>query len=294
MHPGKFEYLRAEGIDHALGLLENHPEAELLAGGHSLLPEITRERVDPDVIVDISDIDAICGVESDGDVAEIGAATTYAGVKESSVLQDGATALVEAASVIGDEQVRNRGTIGGNLVHPVRVSDLSAAIIAIDATIVVEGPDGRRQIAADECFTPAQAIDLAADELLTTVEVPLTTGHTGSAYAKKQSSSARYSLLGVAARLHFDQGRVTDARVGANGVAEPGVKLCAVEDALQGERLDSSTIEAAASAAVVGLDDVELIDDEQASAEYRRHLLPAYTEQALECAAERAGVDVSP
>jgi carbon-monoxide dehydrogenase medium subunit len=195
--------------------------------------------------------------------------------------------------VIGDEQVRNRGTIGGNLAHPVRVSDLSAAVIASDATIVAERPDGERRISAAEFFAPTAATDLAADEILTRVELPVSTGNTGGAYAKQQSVTMRYSLLGVAARVTVEDGVVSNIRVAANGVTERGVGLDPVEDALRGERLDSDTIEAGAESAMDELDTAAMIDDDQASAAYRADLLPTYTERAIERAAERAGVDVS-
>lgn len=292
MHPGRYEYLSAESVGHALDLLADHPDAEVLAGGHSLLPAITNEEVDPDVVVDISEIDAIRGVDVRSDVVEIGAVTTYAELQDAERLRDHAVALSEAVSVIGDEQVRNRGTIGGNLAHPVRVSDLSAAIIASDATIVAAGPDGERRISAREFFTPTAATDLADDELLTRVELPVSTGNTGGAYAKQQSATMRYSLLGVAARLTVEGGRVSDVRVAANGVTERGIGLEPVEDALRGEQLDPDTIEAGANSAMDDIDTATMIDDDQASAAYRADLLPTYTERALERAAERAGVDV--
>lgn len=293
MHPGTFEYLSAGSVGHALELLTDHPDAEVLAGGHSLLPAITNEEVDPDVVVDVSEIDAIQGVELRNNVVEIGAGTTYAELQDVERLQDDAMAVAEAVSVIGDEQVRNRGTIGGNLAHPVRVSDLSAALIASDATIVTVGPQSERRIDAAEFFAPAAATDLAADELLTTVELPVSAGNTSSAYAKQQSATMRYSLLGVAAHLTVDGGQVSDVRVAANGVTERGVGLEPVEDALRGEPLDEDTIETAASRAGDDIDSAAMIDDDQASAAYRADLLPIYTEQALERAAERAGVDLA-
>jgi carbon-monoxide dehydrogenase medium subunit len=292
MHPGTFEYRSAKSVDDALDLLADHPDAEMLAGGQSLLPAITNGEADPDVVVDIGEIDAIRGVEVRNDVVEIGAATTYAELQDADRLRNDAVALAEAVSVIGDEQVRNRGTIGGNLAHPVRVSDLSAAVIASDATIVTKGPHSERRIAAADFFAPNPATDLAADELLTSVEVPVSTVNTGGAYVKQQSVTMRYSLLGVAARLTVEGGQVSTVSVAANGVTERGVGLEPVEDALRGKRLEADTIETAASRALDGIDTEAMIDDDQASAAYRADLLPTYTEQALECAAERAGVDV--
>lgn len=293
MHPGKYEYLSAESVDHAVNLMEEHPDAELLAGGHSLLPAITREEADPDVVIDISEIDAIRGIEVGDGVVKIGAVTRYVDLETSEELRNAATVLWEAVCTIGDEQVRNRGTIGGNLAHPVRVSDLSAAIIASEATIMVTGPAGDRQISADEFFDRNRDADIATNEIVTQIVVPMATENIGEAYSKKQSKTARYTLLGVAVRLCVEQGRVSNAWVAANGVTRKGICLSAVEDALRGERLDEDTIQAAASKAANGIDTAVMIDDKQASATYRARLLPTYTERALVRAAESAGVEIA-
>ncbi|WP_246985362.1 FAD binding domain-containing protein [Halorientalis marina] len=292
MYPGEFDYLRAESVEHALDLLDEHPDAELLAGGHSLLPTMKSGLADPDTVVDIGHIESMQGIEHDGDTTSIGALTTYAEIDDTDELWDGATALAEAASEIGDTQVRNRGTIGGNLAHSDPASDLPGAAIASDLTLVAEGRDGERRIDADDFFVAMYMTDLAEDELLTRVEVPRVDGDAGGAYVKKPSPSSGYALVGVAARLHLDDGTVTDARVGANGVMDHGVRLDPVEDALEGERLNEDAIAAAAEHAAADLDESMMMDDIQASAEYRAHLLEVYTERALERAAERAGATV--
>jgi carbon-monoxide dehydrogenase medium subunit len=292
MYPGEFDYLRAESVEHALDLLDEHPDAEVLAGGHSLLPTMKSGLADPDTVVDIGDIESMQGIEHDGETTSIGALTTYAEIDDTEQLWDGATALAEAASEIGDTQVRNRGTIGGNLAHSDPASDLPGAAIASDLTLVAEGRDGERRIDADDFFIAMYMTDLAEDELLTRVEVPRVNGSAGGAYVKKPSPSSGYALVGVAARLHLDDGTVTDARVGANGVMDHGVRLDPVEDALEGERLNEDTITAAAEHAAADLDESMMMDDIQASAEYRAHLLEVYTERALERAAERAGATV--
>ena len=292
MYPGEFDYLRAESVEHALDLLDEHPDAEVLAGGHSLLPTMKSGLADPDTVVDIGDIESMQGIEHDGETTSIGALTTYAEIDDTEQLWDGATALAEAASEIGDTQVRNRGTIGGNLAHSDPASDLPGAAIASDLTLVAEGRDGERRIDADDFFIAMYMTDLAEDELLTRVEVPRVNGSAGGAYVKKPSPSSGYALVGVAARLHLDDGTVTDARVGANGVMDHGVRLDPVEAALEGERLNEDTITAAAEHAAADLDESMMMDDIQASAEYRAHLLEVYTERALERAAERAGATV--
>ncbi|WP_050032101.1 FAD binding domain-containing protein [Halorubrum halophilum] len=292
MYPGEFDYLRADSVEHALDLLDDHPDAEVLAGGHSLLPTMKSGLADPDVVVDIGHIESMQGIEHDGDTTSLGALTTYAAIDDTDELWEGATALAEAASEIGDTQVRNRGTIGGNLAHADPASDLPGAAIASDLTLVAEGRDGERRIDADDFFIAMYMTDLREDELLTRIEVPRLNGSAGGAYVKKPSPSSGYALIGVAARLQIDDGAVTGARVGANGAMDHGVRLGPVEDAIEGESLTEDTIAAAAEQATDNLDISMMMDDLQASSEYRSHLLEAYTERALARAAERAGATV--
>ena len=293
MCPGEFTYLRAESVAHALELLGEYPEAELLAGGHSLLPTMKSGLADPDTVIDIGQIEAMRGIEHDGDSTTVGALTTYAEIDDTDELWAGATALAEAASEIGDVQVRNRGTIGGNLAHSDPASDLPAAAIASDLTLVAEGPGGERRIDAEEFFLGMYMTDLREDELLTRVEVPRANGSAGGAYEKKPSPSSGYALIGVAAQLHADSGTVESARVAANGVMGHGVRLTPVEESLEGQPLNGDSIGTAAAEAGSELDQSMMMDDLQASAEFRANLLEVYTERALERAAKRIEAVVS-
>lgn len=292
MDADEFEYLRADTVTHAVELLEEYPDSEVLAGGQTLLPNMEVGLADPETVVDIGGIDSIQGIERDGDVMHIGSVTTYSEIVNTEELWERATVLTEAIREIGDTQVRNRATIGGNLVRPEPTSDLSAAAIASDATLVATSRHGERRISADDFFLPMRATALRENELLTRIEIPLVSGAAGGAYSKTQSPSARYTLLGVAARVSVDTGVVSTVRVAANGVTNHGIRLGGVEDALEGKRLDTETIAAAAAQAAAGIDESRMIDDSQASATFRRQLLEVYTQQALERAAERTGLTV--
>lgn len=287
MDPGEFEYRQAKTVSHALELLESYPDAVVLAGGHTLLPNIELGLVDPDTVVDIGNIDAMQGIERDGDTMHIGALTTYGEIVNTDILWERSTVLAEAIQAIGDTQVRNRATIGGNLVRPQPTSDLSAAVIASDATLVATSRHGERRIDADDFFLPMRSTALDEDELLTRVELPLVSGATSGAYSKRQSPSARYTLIGVAARLSVDGRTVSAARVAANGATNHGIRLGPVEAVLEGNTLDAETIATAATQATTGLDEAQLMDDNQASASFRADLLEAYTQQALEQTVER-------
>lgn len=293
MYPSEFDYYRAESVEHVFDLINKHSGAELLAGGHSLLPTMKSGLAAPDVVIDIGDIEAMRGIEYDGNIASIGALTNYATIADTDELWDGATVLAEAASEIGDKQVRNRGTIGGNLAHSDPASDLPAAAIAANATLVAQNHDGERRIDADDYFLGMYMTDLAEDELITRIEVPRTNGKATGAYVKKPSPSSGYALVGVAARLHVDGGTVSSARIAANGVMDHGVRLGPVEDALEGQSLTDETIESAAASADDDLDQSMMMDDLQASPEFRAQLLEVYTKRALERAADRVGATVS-
>ncbi|MFB6310308.1 MAG: xanthine dehydrogenase family protein subunit M [Salinirussus sp.] len=289
MFPDTFDYHRAETVDEALDLLAEHggPDTELLAGGHSLLPAMKTGLSSPDILIDIGEIEELHGVTVEGDTLSVGAMTTYADFVETDASHDHAPAFADAVSQVGDRQVRNRGTIGGNLAHADPASDLPGAALAVDATVVVQGPDGEREIPADDFFWGMYATDVEEDEIVTRIEIPSATDAIGG-YAKKPSPSSGYAMIGVAAQLDLDGDTVESAGIGANGAMDHGVRLDAVEEELEGASLDEDTIEAAAARATEGLDEAMMMEDLQASAEFRAQLLEVYTRRALEGVADTA------
>lgn len=282
MYPDEFDYASADSVEEALDLLGEHEgaETEVLAGGHSLLPAMKLGLASPDVLIDINGIDAMQGIEVDGDTLTIGAMTRYTDLVESDDVAEHAPALAEAVRQVGDVQVRNRGTIGGNLAHADPASDLPGAALASNASLIVQGPDGERSVLADDFFDGMYATDVGPDELLTRIEIPSMDGGVGT-YAKKPSPSSGYAMIGVAALIEAGNGTVDSARVAANGVMDHGVRLGPVEDHLEGSALDEETIAAAASHAGDDLDEAMMMDDVQASNEFRAQLVEVYTERAL-------------
>ncbi|MFC5973282.1 FAD binding domain-containing protein [Halomarina salina] len=288
MFPDQFDYYKAESVSEALDLMDEHSgeETELLAGGHSLLPAMKSGLSSPDVLIDIGSIDSMHGVSVEGDTLSIGAMTPYDDFIESEDARTHAPALVAAVEQVGDTQVRNMGTVGGNLAHADPASDLPAPALVSDVTLVAEGPDGEREIPVDDYFFGMYATALGPDELLTRIEVP-SAGDAVGTYAKKASPSSGYAMTGVAALVETDGDSVQSIRVGANGVMDHGVRLEGVEDALTGETLDDDAIEAAAERATDGLDTDMFMSDLQASATFREQLLRVYTKRALSEAAEQ-------
>jgi carbon-monoxide dehydrogenase medium subunit len=290
MYPNEFDYYEAKSVQEALDLLDEHSDddTELLAGGHSLLPAMKTGLSNPDILIDISGIERMHGIDTEGDTLKIRAMTRYSEAADSDAVAEHAPALADAVRQIGDVQVRNRGTLGGNLAHADPAADLPAAALASDATLVAESPDGERSIPVDEFFFGMYATDLASNELLTRVEIPSADGAVGT-YTKKPSPSSGYAMVGVAALLDIDGNTVNSARIGANGVMDHGVRLKPVEDALTCGTLDADTIEAAAGHAGDDLDMTMMMDDLQTSNEFRAQLLEVYTERALTTASGHVG-----
>jgi carbon-monoxide dehydrogenase medium subunit len=290
MFPDQFEYHSADSVSQAVELLAENPDVELIAGGHSLLPTMKSGLASPDALVDIGDVDGLDGVDHSEDSTTVGATTRYADVADDDTLWSESTVVAEAASRIGDRQVRNRGTVGGNIAHADPASDLPGAVLAADATIHVHGPDGEREIPADNFFLGMYSTAVGEGEILTAVDLPHGGEDTAGAYEKKPSPSSGYAMVGVAARVSADGETVTDARIAANGVMDHGTRLTEAEHAIEGATLDADSIEAAADAAGGSLDEYMVMQDQQASAEFRLQLLEVYTRRALTTAGERAGL----
>ncbi len=286
MFPSKFEYYAPTTVNEAVALLSKNQDAKILAGGHSLLPTMKLRLANPSVLVDIGRIPNLTGIQVRTDGTTIGALTTHAAIAASEEIASRCAALPEAAALIGDRQVRNRGTIGGSLSHADPGADYPAVMLALGAEIKAVGPRGERTIKADDFFTGLLTTALAPDEVLTEVRLPATPAHSGCAYVKFPNPASRYAIVGVAALISLDdKGKVASARIGITGACDNATRAKGTEAALQGKRLDDVTIAAAAAKAADGL---ECLADIHASAEYRAHLVTVYAARAIKAAAARA------
>jgi carbon-monoxide dehydrogenase medium subunit len=286
MIPSQFDYHAATSIDNALSLLAEHGvRAKVLAGGHSLLPMMKLRLAQPEVLVDISRIPGLNDIHRDGDQVAIGALCTYHQLEASHLLREAAPLIGDAASQVGDPQVRNCGTIGGSLSNADPAADMPAVALALDAELIARGPGGARAIAARDFFQGMFTTALAPDELLTEIRFRPFASGTGSAYWKYPNPASRYAVVGVAVVVQVQNGACAAARVGITGAGSTPVRGAAVEAALTGKPLDAANIAAAADRAADGVD---LISDLHASADYRAHLLRVYTRRALAAAVSRA------
>jgi carbon-monoxide dehydrogenase medium subunit len=274
--PADFEYAAPSTLAEALQLLSDHPDdAKVLAGGHSLVPLMKLRLAAPAMLIDLGRITELKGITQDGGRIRIGAMTTHAEVAASSLVQQSAPALAQAAHEIGDRQVRARGTIGGSLAHSDPAADLPAAMLALDGAIVARSTRGERTIPAESFFVDLLTTALEPDEIVTAVTVAVSPR---SAYVKFPNPASHYAITGVGVAVQRD-GTVSAARIGVTGAAPMAYRATAAEAALTGQALSAQSIAAAADAAYDGR---ELLGDIHASAEYRAALVKVMTRRALE------------
>ena len=288
MYAPDFAYYRAGSLAEAGQLLQQHPGAKLLAGGHSLIPLLKLRLATPPALIDIGRIDELKGISvADGRV-RIGALTTHAELAASAELAARAPALAEAAGLIGDPAVRNRGTIGGNVAHADPASDLPTVLRALDATIAVTAAGGERSIAAGDFFAGMMETALGDHDIVTAIVVPAAPTGQGQAYIKFSHPASRYAVVGAAAAVTLADGTISTAAVALGGLVPVATRAGSVEQALGGQAPSADTIAAAAAAVSADLGD-DLIGDIYASAEYRRAMAPVWVKRALRAAVERAG-----
>jgi carbon-monoxide dehydrogenase medium subunit len=284
--PNQFDYHRPSTIVEAVSLLQQNPDAKILAGGHSLLPAMKLRLAAPGALVDLSKVDGLKGISTNGNVV-IGAMTTYAELRDSADLKRALPIIAETAYHVGDSQVQAVGTLGGSLAHNDPAADFTAVALALDASVKAVGANGERTIPVEEFFVDLLTTSLAPDEVVTEIHIPGATGKTGMAYEKFRHPASGYAVVGVAAVVTVGaDGNVGQARIAVTGATSKATRATVAEQALVGKPLSADSI--AAAAAVAG-EALELNGDHYASAEYRAHLLHVYTQRALERAAASLG-----
>ncbi len=287
MYAPEFRYYRASSVAEATALLAEHPDSKLLAGGHSLIPALKLRLAAPSALIDIGRIDGLRGISTDAGTIRIGALTTHTQIASSAGLSEAAAALSEAAGMIGDPSVRNRGTIGGNVAHADPASDLPAVLTCLGAEFIMEGPGGERRVAAPEFFEGLMTTALGEHEVLTAIELPAAGAGANSAYAKFAQPASRYAVIGAAAKLSQHDGRCGTASVTLGGVVPAPVRASAVEQALVGRPLTEECIAEASRATADCLVDDEVLGDVYASAAYRKAVAHVWVRRALTAAAAR-------
>ena len=283
MIPMPFEYDRATTLDEAVAkLAAANGSAKLIAGGHSLVPLMKLRLAEPKVLIDIGRIPALSGIREENGRIEIGAGTVHHDVAVSALLQRECPVVTDAAASIGDQQVRNRGTLGGSAAHADPAADYPAAMLAVDAEMRIKGPRGWRTVNATEFFRDRFTVDLGADEILAGVTL---SPARASAYCKLFQRASHFAIVGVAAALEVSNGTVQSARIGLTGAGPIAVRLSRVEQALVGQRASREAFAAATKDAGA---DVRIVNsDLHASEDYRRAMISVFARRALEGALAR-------
>ena len=282
MIPASFDYVRPSTVDEAIQALASAGEdAKVLAGGQSLLPVLRMRLATPTTLIDLGRVAELRGVREDGDALVIGAMTTHYDVQRDALVAEHAALLKEATDTVADPQIRHRGTFGGAIAHADPAGDLLAPVLALEASLVLAGPSGRRTVAAAEFFQDLFTTALAPDELLVEVRVPKHTGWRAH-YEKFNRVAQAWSMVAVAVTVRTEAGVIEEARVALTNMGSTPVRASGVEAALVGAQASADSIAAAASHAAEGTNPPV---DSNADVEYRRHLAQVLTGRAIAAAA---------
>jgi carbon-monoxide dehydrogenase medium subunit len=279
--PTSFAYHRATSVDDAVAVLAANPDAKILAGGHSLIPAMKLRLAAPGMLVDLTRLSELKGVTVGPDAVTIGAMTTYDELRDADGIAELFPSIVEAIGVIGDQQVRAHGTIGGALAHNDPAADLTAVFLSLGGSVVAQGPNGERTIDGDDLFVDLWTTSLEVEEVITKVLLPVPGAAVKSAYRKHAHPASGYAVVGVAVAVDG----AGKASVVVTGATSKPTHLAAAEGILAGAtNLDEATIAAAAEAAPTGL---ELNPSPYASEAYLAQLIRVLTSRALTQAVSR-------
>ena len=289
MIPARFDYERAESVDQAVELLGSREDAKLIAGGHSILPLMKLRFARPSLLVDIGRIDELSGVRDAGDRIAIGAGTRHHDLNHDPLVHEYCPILSWTAGLIGDPQVRHRGTIGGSIAHGHPASDLPTVLVALDAELVVRGPGGERAMPAVDFCRGLFDVALGPQDVLTELRVPKLGADVGWSYVKFARRAQDWATVGVAALVRRSNGTIGEAKIALTNMGPAPMRAPAAEERLAGEPGDAGadTEYSLTEAAAVVDQGTEPPGDVSASPEFRRELARVITKRALEEALSR-------
>ena len=283
MIPAAFDYKVPATLEEAVSLLAGDPDgAKVLAGGHSLIPAMKLRLAQPQLLIDIARIKSLSYIREEGDQILIGATTTHYQLESSDLLKQRCPLLPACAASIGDVQVRNKGTIGGSIAHSDPAGDWPAAVLALDADLVLVGPGGERTVKAANFFVDLLTTDLQPGEILREIRIAKPAGRFGQAYQKVPHPASGFAVVGIAVHLSMnDDGSCRSAQIGVTGVGAKAYRAQGVEAGLSGKDLDEQIITDAVAHVCDGVDPNS---DLYASGEYRCHLAQVHTRRAIHAA----------
>jgi len=285
MIPPSFGYSAPSSLPEALKLLAQHgDEAKILAGGHSLLPMMKFRFADPAHLIDLNRIAELKGIREEGGIIAIGAMTSESDLIDSRLLTQKLPLLAEAALQIADPQVRNRGTIGGDIAHGDPGNDHPAIALALDATFVLVGPKGERSVPASNFFHGTYMTELQADEILKEIRIKPFAAKTGYAYSKLKRKTGDWASAAAAVVMTMSGETVSTIRIALTNLAPTAIRAEGAEAALLGKPLTDASIAAAATAAMVVCDPAE---DLRGDVEYKTAMAGEMVKRAIRLAASR-------
>jgi len=286
MIPPSFDYVVPKTLSEAVAMLGQHPDATVLAGGHSLIPLMRFRLASPAVLVDINRIDGLSTIREENGWLKIGAMTRESDLEHSALIAEKYPLLADTTRVIADPVVRNMSTIGGNLAHADPANDHPASMLAYGAQVVATGPQGARVIPIDRFFEGPFQTALAHDEILTEIHIPMPGPGSGGAYVKVERKVGDYATAAVAAQVTLDDnGNCASVGIGLTNVGLTPIEATQAEASLKGKKPDDASIRAAAQLAAEAADPSS---DPRGSVEYKRALVKTLAVRALRKAAERA------
>ena len=284
--PAPFDYVRAENVEEALSALAGNAEAQILAGGQSLIAMMNLRLAKPGCLIDINRLSDLDYIRAEGDELAIGALTRHTAAATSPVVAEFCPLMTAAYDFIAHRAVRNRGTVGGNLCHADPSSENPAVAIASGATFVLNSIDGERRVAAEDFFLGLYETAAKQNELLTEIRIPKAPAGQGWSFQETSTRKGDFALVGIAATLDCSNDACKDARVVAIGVDERAVRLNSAEAPITGAAIDDTSLTAAAEAA---RDSVDPPSDFHADSDFRRDLVFSLTKRALSEAHGRCG-----
>jgi aerobic carbon-monoxide dehydrogenase medium subunit len=285
MIPGEFDYHAPKTVDEAVALLTKHEDAKILAGGQSLIPAMRFRLANPAVLIDINGIQGLEYIKDLKNHLAIGAMTRESALEESDVIHRNFPMLFDAARVIADPLVRNRATVGGNIAHADPANDHPAVMLAYNATVIAQGPNGTRQIDIDRFFVDIFTSALEHDEVLTEIRLPQPHTGSGGAYLKIERKVGDYATSGVAVQLSIQNGICEAIRIGLTNVSPVPMRATDAEKVLKGQAITEDLLERAGQAAAA---QCEPNADLRGSVDYKRDLTRVLLKRTVRKAVSRA------
>jgi aerobic carbon-monoxide dehydrogenase medium subunit len=286
LYPKKFDYFLPASLNEAIKLLHDKEDSKVLAGGQSLLALMKLRLAAPAALVDITQVkDELAYIKKEKANLAVGALTPHDHLEHNKVVSSLFPILVDAASKIGDQQIRNRGTVGGSCCHADPAADLPTALLALDPKFVVRGPRGQRSIPSSNFFVDTFSTAVKKDEILTEIRIPYLPKRSGSAYIKHSRREGDFAIVGVGVALTVGPKNICkDIRISLGAVAPTPIRAKSAEKHLKGKKLTDETIVAGAEEANVEADPPS---DMHGSREYRLEMIKVFTKRAVKLALSR-------